>query len=198
MKKIIKLTLAVALMLGATSTFAQKLGRINSQELIFVMPETKEMNTKLQALGKELQDNMEALQVEFNQKFTDYQKNLNTYTDSMRQLKEDDLRQMQNRLQEYEQIARQDMQKKQSELFNPIADKASQAINKVAKANGYTVIFDTSAGSMAYFDEATLTDIAPLVRAELGITDADVEAAKKEALAAAQGAQQPVPAAPAK
>lgn len=198
MKKIIKLTLAVALMLGATSTFAQKLGRINSQELIFVMPETKEMNTKLQALGKELQDNMEALQVEFNQKFTDYQKNLNTYTDSMRQLKEDDLRQMQTRLQEYEQIAHQDMQKKQSELFAPIADKASTAINKVAKANGYTVVFDTSAGSMAYFDEATLTDIAPLVRAELGISDADVEAAKKEALAAAQGAQQALPAAPAK
>ena len=38
MKKAIKLTLAVALMLSATSLFAQKFGRINSQEILLAMP----------------------------------------------------------------------------------------------------------------------------------------------------------------
>ena len=47
MKKALKLTLAVALMMGATSLYAQKFGRINSQEIVMAMPETKEMQTNL-------------------------------------------------------------------------------------------------------------------------------------------------------
>lgn len=61
MKKAIKLTLAVVLMMSATSLFAQKFGRINSEEIIAVMPETKEMQTNMQAYVKNLQDEMEAL-----------------------------------------------------------------------------------------------------------------------------------------
>ena len=45
MKRAIKLTLAVALMMSATSLFAQKFGRINTQEIIMNMSETKEMQT---------------------------------------------------------------------------------------------------------------------------------------------------------
>ena len=41
MKKILKLTLAIALLMGSTSLFAQKFGRINTQEIIMSMPETK-------------------------------------------------------------------------------------------------------------------------------------------------------------
>ncbi len=41
----------------------------------------------------------------------------------------------------------------------------------MAAANGYLAVFDTSMGSLAYFDEAALTDIAPLVRTELGIKE---------------------------
>ncbi|MFQ7386846.1 MAG: OmpH family outer membrane protein [Alistipes sp.] len=41
MKKTIKLTLAVVFVMGATSLFAQKFGRINTQEVISVMPEMK-------------------------------------------------------------------------------------------------------------------------------------------------------------
>ena len=42
MKKLIKLTLVVALVLGSSSLFAQKLGRINLEEIITLMPEYKE------------------------------------------------------------------------------------------------------------------------------------------------------------
>lgn len=103
MKKAIKLTLAVALMLSATSLFAQKFGRINSQEILLAMPETKEMETNLQAYAKDLQDNLETIAVEFNQKLADFQKNYATYSDSVRQLKERELQELQNRRQEFEQ-----------------------------------------------------------------------------------------------
>ena len=171
MKRAIKQTLAVALMMSATSLFAQKFGRINTQEIIMNMSETKEMQTNLESFAKELQDQVESINVEFNNKRQEFQKNYNTYSESVRQLKEKELYELQQRLEDYSQVAQQDYQKRQNELLAPIVEKARAAIDKVAKANGFMAVFDISTGAIAYFDEATLTDLAPQVRAELGITE---------------------------
>ena len=171
MKKAIKLTLAVVFVMGATSLFAQqKFGRINTQEIIVGMPETKEMQTNMEAYAKDLQDNLESMTVEYNQKLQEFQKNFNTLSESVRQLKENDLNALIQRRNEFEQAAQQDFQKRQNELLAPIIEKAKNAIDKVAAAGGYLAVFDTSTGSLAYFDEASLTDIAPAVKKELGIT----------------------------
>lgn len=169
MKKAIKLTLAVALLLGSTSVFAQKLGRINTNEIILTMPELKEVQTNMQAYVKTLEDDMEALQVERNNKLQEYQKNYETYTDAMRDMKAKDLESLQNRIREFEQVAQQDIQKKDNELMSPLYEKAKNAIDKVASTNGFTAIFET--GSLVYFDAANLTDITPLVKKELGIPE---------------------------
>ena len=160
MKRAIKLTLAVALMMSATSLFAQKFGRINTQEIIMNMSETKEMQTNLESFAKELQDQVESINVEFNNKRQEFQKNYNTYSESVRQLKEKELYELQQRLEDYSQVAQQDYQKRQNELLAPIVEKARAAIDKVAKANGFMAVFDISTGAIAYFDEATLTDLA--------------------------------------
>ena len=174
MKKAIKLTLAVVFVMGATSLFAQqKFGRINTQEIIVGMPETKEMQTNMEAYAKDLQDNLESMTVEYNQKLQEFQKNFNTLSESVRQLKENDLNALIQR--------RNEFQKRQNELLAPIIEKAKNAIDKVAAAGGYLAVFDTSTGSLAYFDEASLTDIAPAVKKELGITDAPAAAAAPEA-----------------
>lgn len=171
MKKAIKLTLAVVLVLSSTSLFAQKFGRINTQEIIMGMPETKEMQTNMEAYAKDLQDNLESISVEFNNKYAEFQKNFETLSDAVRQLKSKELQELQNRRDEFQQVAQQEYQKKQNELLAPIVEKAKEAIDKIGKAGGYLVVFDTSTGSLAYFDEATLTDLAPEVKKELGITD---------------------------
>ena len=171
MKKILKLTLAIALLMGSTSLFAQKFGRINTQEIIMSMPETKTMQTNMEAYAKELQDNIETMNVEFNTKLQDFQKNFNTLTDIAKEMKEKDLNDLQARIREFQERAQQEYQKKQNELLSPIIEKAKNAIDKISAAGGYLVVFDTSTGSLPYFDEATLTDIAPEVKKELGITE---------------------------
>ena len=133
MKKAIKLTLAVVFVMGATSLFAQqKFGRINTQEIIVGMPETKEMQTNMEAYAKDLQDNLESMTVEYNQKLQEFQKNFNTLSESVRQLKENDLNALIQRRNEFEQAAQQDFQKRQNELLAPIIEKAKNAIDKVA------------------------------------------------------------------
>ncbi len=133
MKKLIKLTLVVALVLGSSSLFAQKLGRINLEEIITLMPEYKEMMTNMEAYSKDLRDNLETIQVELNTKYNDFQKNKATYSEVTRQLKEKELTDLQNRLQEFYQSAQEDLQKKEKELTDPIVAKAQEAVKKVAQ-----------------------------------------------------------------
>ena len=91
MKKTIKLTLAVVFVMGATSLFAQKFGRINTQEVISVMPEMKEMQTNIEAYRKDLQESKENNVVEYNHKYQEFNKNFSTMSDAVRQLKEKEL-----------------------------------------------------------------------------------------------------------
>ena len=169
MKRAIKAAVAVVMVLCAVGAQAQKLGRIQFQEVVMAMPETKTMQTNLEAFRKDLADNLEAMQVEFNSKLSDYQANLNNYTDSVRSLKEKELQDLQTRMQQFEQSAMQEIQAKQTELFNPIIAKARDVVTRISTEGGYDVIYDESAGALAYINETTVTDIAPQVKAALGI-----------------------------
>ena len=167
-----KLLILVAVVLGISSVSAQKFARINMQEVVTVMPEFAEAEKNLESFGKDLQEQMEQIQVEFNNKLADFQKNQATMADSIKQMKQQELEQLQQRFGEFQQIAQQDFQKKQAELIEPVQKKAQEAVNKVAKANGYIVVFDTSVQTLAYLDEAQVVDIAALVKKELGIETA--------------------------
>ena len=174
MKKFLKLTLALVFVLGATSASAQKLGRVDLAAIVPNMPEYTEAVSNLEALGKELSMQLEQMNVELNNKYADYEKNVSTYSDSLRQMKERELMEMNQRLQDMQQYAQQDLQKKEADLMTPIYEKANAAVNKVAAAGGYAVVFSTagdqaSSAGLAYFDPAQVKDITAEVKKELGI-----------------------------
>ena len=169
-----KLALVAVLALSATTVFGQKFGRVDLAAILPNMPEYQEAITNLDAYGKDLQDQLEQIQVEFNTRFAEYEKSVATLTDSIRQLKEQELQQLQQRFQDFQQIAQQDMQRKEQEIMTPIYDKANEAVKKVATEGGFLAIFSTTgdqAGSagLAYFNPEMLTDITPDVKKELGI-----------------------------
>ena len=166
MKKVLKLTLAVVCVMFSTSLFAQKIGRINSQDVVVNMTEFKEAQTQIEALAKDLQAQAETIQVEMNNKVQEYQKGAETMTEAVRQLKEKELNDLNTRLQEFNQVAQQEIQKKEQELMQPIIKKANEAIAEVAKAGGYTVILEV--GSMVYYDDAAVVDITAEVKTKLG------------------------------
>ena len=171
MKKLLGLTLLAVAMFGIGTASAQKMARINLQEVVVAMPEFEEAQKNLELFGRDLQEQMEQIQVEFNNKLADFQKNQNTMAASIKQMKQQELEQLQQRFSEFQQIAQQDFQKKEGELLEPVQKKAQDAVNKIAKANGYLAVFNTSIPSLVYFDEAQLTDIASLVKKELGIVE---------------------------
>ena len=80
-------------------------------------------------------------------------------------MREKELLDLGNRIQEFQASAQEDLEDKQYELAKPFQDAIQEAINKVAKANGYSYIFDTK--TLLYY--GTSDDITPLVKKELGI-----------------------------
>lgn len=166
-----KLLILIAAVLSVSTVSAQKFARVNLQEIVTAMPEFEEAQKNLEAFGKDLQEQMEQIQVEFNNKLADFQKNQGTMAASVKQMRQQELEQLQQRFSEFQQIAQQDFQKKEAELLEPVQKKANDAVNKVAKATGYIAVFNTSIPSLAYFDEAQLTDIAAAVKKELGIVE---------------------------
>ena len=171
MKHLLKLTLAAALILCSSSVFAQKFGYINLEELYGSMPENDSIEIKLKAFHDDLLAQLEAIQVEFNNKLEDYQKNASTYTDAVRQMKEKDLTDMQASMQEFNQSAQRDLNNKNLELRTPMINRADDAVKKVSKANGFLIVFNASetSSAMAYYDEASMTNVLPMVKKELGI-----------------------------
>ena len=173
MKKILKLTLVLAMVFSSANVFAQKLATVNTQEIFAVMPETKEMQSQLDAFGKELQEQLEAIQVELNNRYAEFEKNQATMNPTVKQMKQSELNGLQERYAQFQQIAQQDFAKKQQELAAPIQQKLDAAIEKVAKAAGYAGVFDSMV--FVYSDAAQIVNINAAVKKELGITDAPAQ-----------------------
>ena len=173
MKLLFKLSLAVAAILCATSTSnAQpKFGYINSQEIIVAMPEIQQVQLQLEQLDKDLAEQLNYIQVEYNKLYADYQQKAATYSDAIRQSKEQELIGLQQRYEELGKAGSQDMQKKQGELMTPLIEKARATIDKIAAENGLIAVFDLAAGALAYMDESQMLNLAPAVKKELGIAE---------------------------
>ena len=68
---------------------------------------------------------------------------------------------------QFSQAADQKLQEEQVSLFAPLQEKVKKAIEKVAIANGYTYVLDSS--TLLYVDKVNGNDFTDLVKKELGI-----------------------------
>jgi outer membrane protein len=171
MKRLIGLVALVMILAFGQNAAAQnfKFGHINSDELFSIMPERDTIISQMEALRTELQNTLEIMQVEYNNKLNDYTNQVDKLSDLVRQTKEEELVGLQQRITNFQQNADQQLQNKQMELMQPVIQKAEKAIKDVAREEGFTYIFDLSRGPIIYFDETKSKNILDKVKAKLGI-----------------------------
>ncbi|GBL35317.1 outer membrane protein 26 [Filimonas sp.] len=146
-----KLILAFALIVAGLYTNAQqKIGYINSQEIISMMPEAKKVSADIEAYKKTYTEQMASMQKELETKYKAYQDGGKTMSDAIRTVKEKELQDLQSRMGSFEQTANEKIEAKLQELLAPVNDKAQKAIEAVAKEKGYSYIMDTSVGGIIY------------------------------------------------
>ena len=147
---------------------AYKFGHFNSQEIIQAMPERDSAQVKLQKHQKALEDQLEVMQVEYNNKLQKYTEEKDKLTDLIRKDKEQELAQYQQRIQQFQENASQELRQKQEELMQPIAEKIKKAITEVGKDNGFTYIFDLATNTIQYFSSDS-QDVTAILKTKLGI-----------------------------
>lgn len=152
---------------GVSAQKKQKIGHIDSQELLQLMPGRDSAVNVITEYAKTLENQIKGMQTEFESKYQDFLANEANMTDLIKQTKTRELQDIQTRIEAFQTSAEEDLQKKQTELLQPIIDKAKEAIEKVAKANDYTYVIDAGLGVLLYSDPTD--DLMPLVKIELKI-----------------------------
>ncbi len=168
MKKF-SIVLLAAFFTFTMSAQSVKFGHINTSELVGLMSDTDSARVQLQAYQKELVDEMETMQTEYNNKLNTYQQKQATWTAAIKESKEAEIIEMQQRLQQFQQSAQQDLAQLEQKLYAPIFEKAKNAISKIAKDKGLTFVFELSTNPVVYFNEAQSVDLLPLAKAALGV-----------------------------
>ncbi|MBR3413820.1 MAG: OmpH family outer membrane protein [Bacteroidales bacterium] len=169
MKKGFIVVLVALLALGGSATAQKtvKLGHINSNDLMQIMPGRDTAMALLQKEVEDLQAEMEAMKKEYETRVNDYLAKKDQLSELIRKTKESDIQAMGARIEEFQANAQKLLEERQEALLKPIVDRAKAAIEEVGKENGYTYIFDAGVGAVLYSQDSD--DIMPLVKKKLGL-----------------------------
>jgi outer membrane protein len=165
-----KLLLGAVMALGMMGASAQvKIGYINTDELMSIMPEAAKINSDLNEYQTTLQQQGLTLQKEFETKRDQYYKDSSTFTNQRKEIVRGELVKLLTRLQSYDQEMQEMAQKYAQEKIGPVKVKALDAIKAVAKERGYTYVIDEASSSLLVMPPGD--DLLPAVKTKLNIKD---------------------------
>jgi outer membrane protein len=170
MKRLLILVLSVFMAGGFA--FAQKelkIGHVNSNVLVQQLPDFEKAQKTLMKHQKDLEGAMGEMQQELQTKYQAYAAKADSLSPLLRQAKEEEITELQRRVENFRQSAQEDLRKKEMELQQPIITKVQKAIDDVAQENGYTYVLDAVEGGSVLYTAPGSNDLTPLVKKKLGI-----------------------------
>ncbi len=185
MRKLVKVAaVAVGLLFAGNAVNAQqKLGHINSSDLLQAMPEMKSADASFQTFAKAKQTALEQMDAERQKKIVSYQEKAKTISEANKEAVGKELetlaktiQDMEARITETQEKSQEELTAKRTELYQPVFKKAEDAVKVVAKEKGYAYVFDISQPGVVYFDGGD--DLISAVKTKLGISNS-VAAPKK-------------------
>jgi len=166
MKKTLTLLFAVVFMMNVQ---AQKFGYVNSQQVLVESPEIKAADQQLQTFQQGLITQGEAMVKSFEAKYNAYvnEANQGTLSKVQMQQKEGELGLEEQNIKKFELEVQQKILAKRDELYRPVLERIKNVLDKIGSENGYTMIFDSSAGGLLHALPGD--DLMPLLRQKLGM-----------------------------
>lgn len=164
----IKKLFLVALMALPMTLAAQnfKFGTVNSVEIFNLMPEKTTAEQQLEALQKQYEAEFVKMQEEFSAKYKEFVDAQETMPENIKQRRMQEIQEIQQRIQNFREVAASDLEEQQGKLMAPIQEKMSTAIKAVGEENGFTFIFDVN---ILMYSGTQAIDATPLVKAKLGL-----------------------------
>ncbi|KQC00196.1 OmpH family outer membrane protein [Pedobacter sp. Hv1] len=200
MRKLINVFFVAAglMLITNVANAQQKFGHLNTDEIYATMPEAKTAQTALETFAKKLQGDLEKMSQELATKYKAAQDKQKTLSEANKdvvgkelQAAEIELQDLQKRIQDAQTKGNEAVEAKRNELFPPVGQKLSGAVNAVAKEKGLAYVFDISGSqgfnNLLYFDGGE--DITAAVKTKLGISATTPAPAAKPGAGAAKPKQ---------
>jgi len=163
--------LVISILTAFSSNAQTKYAIINTKYILDKIPEYKEADKKLKALGDQWQQEIDQKQMTLDKMYKNYEAEQFMLSDDLKKKREDELfvkekelRDLQKKRFGYEG----DLFKERQKMVKPIQDKVYNAVQKLATARGYDFILDRSEGITIIFADPKL-DKSDDVLKELGI-----------------------------
>lgn len=173
MTKKIFFSLSLFILLISTTAFAQitpqvSVAFVNTAELLEVFPEKGQATQQLLTLSENYKKELELMQNEYNKKYSDYITYQSSLTENIKLRRMQELTELENRMQQFMELAQEDMENQEKALLEPLKQKISEAIRAVGIERNYTVIYDLANPGIA-FVSPTAADANPYVIQKLGV-----------------------------
>lgn len=168
-KQLSVLALVFGMLMSFGAAAQQKIGHINADELLQMMPETKAAQTQLETYGRQLEKDLKDMETELQAKIQKYREDDKMMTNLSRETRTKEIQELQGRIQDYSMKAQEDLQNKQVELLTPIIEKATKAVQDVAKEGNFSYILDSSESKAVVIFAENGEDIMAEVKKKLGI-----------------------------
>ncbi len=143
-----------------------KIAFVKTQEVFMAMPEVSSMEKQMADLNEKYKVELQQMQDEYQKKYSDFVAQQDSLTENIKLRRMQEIQDIQGRMDNFVQVAQQDVQKKQQELLQPIQQKLQDAIQKVGAEKGYTYIIDPAA---LLYTGTDAVDATPFVRTKLGL-----------------------------
>jgi len=136
---------AAVLMCASTAGAQQRIAFVNSSKIFQELPAAQEAQKRIDGIGKPMQDSLEAMKKDLQDKYAEYQKKEALYNDATKKSEQQKLLEQERAVQEF-QLSRfgQDgeLARQSEKIINPIRDRIKAAIGAVAKELKYNFVFD--------------------------------------------------------
>jgi outer membrane protein len=163
----LKIIILFALLVSNITAAQSKVGTVNSDYILNLMPEGKTVVKLTKAYAERL-DSVFSIKVATYQKSLAEFKNIDdSLIQETKTKKLIEVQKLENDVNQAKQTGTQLMRQKENELMRPLYKKLGDAIAAVAKENGYTQILTVQGNEFAYLDRNF--DITELVMAKLNI-----------------------------
>jgi|TARA_B110000908_G_C10171466_1_gene411054 outer membrane protein len=143
-----------------------KLAHIDTQKLILSMPEMNIVQAELEALMKNYANQYMLMEKAVESKNSQYLNEFETQTKEINKARNEEIRALLMSINEFKKGIQFELGKKERELTEPIKNKVNQAIIKVATAQGFNYVLDSTQGQGVILADGK--DLMADVKIELG------------------------------
>lgn len=151
----------------ATAQQTLKIGHVNVQELAGKHPSMDSIRAVVEQETADMQQIYEEMIAEHESKLKTFEEESAGYSEFVRTTKQNELIELAQKVQNYNQVAQLQLQQRNRDLIRPVYEDINQEITNIAGANNFSYILDISTGCAAYISPES-EDITPLVLEAIG------------------------------